>query len=67
MTTACRRDQQQGQRHPEVYGYWRVGDENTGGWSAHANNFFTGTIDDVAVNPAVLGAGRVAAHYLAGQ
>ena len=48
-------------------GYWRVGDESTGGWSAHANNFFTGTIDDVAVYPAVLGAGRVAAHYLAGQ
>ena len=53
---------------PQGYnGYWRVGDESTGGWSAHANNFFTGTIDDVAVYPAVLGAVRIATHYLAGQ
>jgi Concanavalin A-like lectin/glucanases superfamily len=53
---------------PQGYnGYWRVGDESTGGWSAHANNFFTGTIDDVAVYPATLGAARIAAHYLAGQ
>ncbi len=53
---------------PQGYnGYWRVGDESTGGWSAHANNFFTGTIDDVAVYPAALGAARIAAHYLAGQ
>jgi PAS domain S-box-containing protein len=53
---------------PQGYnGYWRVGDESTGGWSAHANNFFTGTIDNVAVYPAVLGAARIATHYLEGQ
>ena len=53
---------------PQNYdGYWRVGYESTDGWSGHGNNFFTGTIDEAAVYPTVLGPSRVAAHYLAGR
>jgi Concanavalin A-like lectin/glucanases superfamily len=48
-------------------GYWRVGDESTGGWSAHGNNFFTGTIDEAAVYPTALTAARIAAHHEAAQ
>jgi hypothetical protein len=54
--------------HPGPYnGYWRVGDESTGGWSAHGNNFFTGTIDEAAVYPTALTAARIAAHHEAAQ
>ena len=53
---------------PQTYnGYWRVGDESTGGWTAHANNYFTGTVADAAVYPTALGARRIAAHYVAGR
>jgi concanavalin A-like lectin/glucanase superfamily protein len=57
-------------------GYWRVGGDNLSGWSldplpnsqhlTEPNSFhFRGTIGDVAVYPAALSAGRVAAHYAA--
>jgi hypothetical protein len=53
---------------PQAYnGYWRVGDESLGGWTGHVNNFFTGTIDEVAVYPTVLTASQVAVHYLAAR
>jgi hypothetical protein len=53
---------------PQTYnGYWRVGDESTGGWTAHANNYFTGTIADAAVYPTALSARRIAAHFVAGR
>ena len=53
---------------PQLYnGYWRIGYESTGGWSAHVNNFFTGTIDEPAVYPSALSPVRIAAHYLAAR
>ncbi|WP_460459432.1 Ig-like domain-containing protein [Angustibacter peucedani] len=47
-------------------GYWRVGGDNLGAWPDQpSSNFFTGTIDDVAVYPSALSLARVQAHYTA--
>jgi hypothetical protein len=53
---------------PQTYnGYWRIGDQSLGGWSDHGTNFFGGSIDEVAIYPTVLSAGRIATHYLAAR
>ena len=45
-------------------GYWRIGGDNIGGWpSQPSSNYFTGTIDDVAIYPTALHRGQVRQHY----
>jgi signal peptidase I len=47
-------------------GYWRIGRDNTSGWTNSGNiAHFTGDIDEVAVYAGALSAPRVAAHYAA--
>ena len=47
-------------------GYWRVGGDNLAGMgNAPSDNYFTGTIDEVAVYPTALTASQVAAHFAA--
>ena len=56
-----------GQTSSQAYdGWWRVGGDNLGGWPDQpASNFFSGSIDEVAVYPAALSKARVQAHYAA--
>ena len=43
-------------------GFWRVGGDNLGGWTNQpSSNYFTGSIDDVAIYPTVLDRGAGAA------
>jgi len=47
-------------------GWWRVGYDTLNGWPYQpTRSFFTGSLDEVAVYPTALTAGRVAAHYSA--
>ncbi|MCW2820161.1 MAG: cell surface protein [Marmoricola sp.] len=47
-------------------GYWRVGGDNLGAWpNQPTSNFFSGTIDDVAVYPTVLNRSQMVSHYTA--
>ncbi len=47
---------------PQAYtGYWRLGSDNT--WGGASTNDFAGSLDEVAVYPAVLSASTVQAHY----
>jgi hypothetical protein len=47
-----------------INGWWRVGGDSTGGWPAEpTNSRFTGDLDEVAVYPTALSAGRISAHY----
>ena len=47
-------------------GYWRVGGDNLGAWPDRpTSDYFSGTIDEVAIYAAPLTAGQVHAHYLA--
>ena len=49
-------------RTPQDYtGYWRIGGDNT--WGGASTNDFAGSLDEVAVYPAVLSAATVQAHY----
>jgi hypothetical protein len=46
-------------------GYWRVGEDNLGGWpSQPTSSAFAGSIDDVAVYPAALTISQVQKHYV---
>ncbi|GAA1856074.1 PKD domain-containing protein [Microbacterium koreense] len=48
-------------------GYWRIGGDNLNGWpNSPSSNWFDGDIDEVAVYPTALAAGRVATHYAEG-
>lgn len=48
-------------------GYWRVGNDNLGGWpDAPSSVQFEGTIDEVAVYNSALSAERVSSHYSVG-
>jgi hypothetical protein len=47
-------------------GYWRVGGDNLRNWPTRpTSDFFAGTVDETAVYPKQLTAGRVAAHFRA--
>lgn len=47
-------------------GYWRIGGDQTTGWTGKGtSNFLAGSIDDVAVYPSVLSPVAVNAHYAA--
>ncbi|WP_241961113.1 PKD domain-containing protein [Salinibacterium hongtaonis] len=47
-------------------GVWRVGGDNTGGWSSQpSSNYFEGAIDEVAVYPTVLTRSDLVSHYVA--
>lgn len=47
-----------------INGYWKVGGDNMGTWpSRPTSNYFSGTLDDVAIYPTALSAATVAAHY----
>jgi hypothetical protein len=45
-------------------GYWRVGGDNLSGWPGPTGNYFSGSIDDVAIYPFALGASQVADHFV---
>jgi PKD repeat protein len=46
-------------------GYWRIGGDNIGGWpNQPSSNFFSGTIDDVAIYPSALDLASVQQQYL---
>jgi Concanavalin A-like lectin/glucanases superfamily len=48
-------------------GYWRVGGDNLSGWPDQpSSSSFQGTVDEVALYSAQLGAARVSAHYALG-
>lgn len=48
-------------------GRWRVGGDNLNGWPGQpSSNFFSGTIDEVAVYPTALTVTQVRSHYTAG-
>lgn len=50
------------------YGYWRIGGDALDGWpSAPSSDYFEGTIDDVALYPAVLTPETLAVHYQLGS
>ena len=45
-------------------GYWRIGGDNLGGWpDASSSNYFSGSIDDVAVYPTALSVAQVRTHF----
>ncbi|GGC16506.1 PKD domain-containing protein [Cellulomonas carbonis] len=45
-------------------GYWRIGGDNLGGWpSRPSNDFFVGSIDEVAVYPTALAYADVVDHF----
>lgn len=47
-------------------GYWRIGGDTLSGWAnAPASGYLNGSIDEVAIYPAVLSRGQVDAHYVA--
>ena len=47
-------------------GYWRVGGDNLGAWPDRPNtDYYSGTIDEVAIYAAPLTANQIHAHYLA--
>jgi hypothetical protein len=47
-------------------GYWRIGGDSLDSWpNQPTSRFFSGSIDEVAVYPAVLSAAAVTAHYAA--
>ncbi len=47
-------------------GYWRLGGDNLGGWSGSSSNeYFVGSIDEVAVFPTALSRQTVQAEYVA--
>ena len=50
----------------DIYGYWRVGGDNLGGWpNQPTNSSFSGDIDDVSIYPAALTAAQVTAQWAA--
>ena len=49
----------------DIYGYWRVGGDNLGGWpNQPTNSSFTGDIDDVSIYPTALTAAQVTAQWV---
>jgi PKD repeat protein len=49
-------------------GFWRVGGDNLSGWANRpSNDYFNGTIDEVAVYPRALTAAEVAQNYAVGS
>ncbi len=48
-------------------GYWRIANDNLGGWSGGSSSQFEGSLDEVAIYGEALPADRVAAHYTAGK
>src|SRR5664279_51281 len=50
----------------DIYGYWRVGGDNLGGWpNQPTNSSFTGDIDEVSIYPTALTAAQVTAQWAA--
>jgi PKD repeat protein len=48
------------------WGWWRIGGDNLSSWpSRPTNNYFTGSLDEVAIYHRGLDAGEVQAHYAA--
>lgn len=45
-------------------GFWRIGGDNLGGWTNVGDQYFNGSIDEVAVYPTQLTAKSVRQHYL---
>ena len=47
-------------------GYWRAGGEQMTGWAGNPDQYFDGTLDELAVYPTGLSQARVTAHRTAG-
>jgi PKD repeat protein len=48
----------------DIYGFWRVGYDNVGGWPGQPGSYaFAGDIDEVSVYPTALSAAQVAAQW----
>ena len=47
-------------------GYWRAGGEQMTGWAGNPDQYFDGTLDELAVYPTELSQARVTAHRTAG-
>jgi PKD repeat protein len=61
---ASRTDTTDGQSYS---GYWRIANDNLGGWSGGSSTQFEGSLDEVAIYGEALPADRVSAHYTAGK
>ncbi|SBS71213.1 PKD domain-containing protein [uncultured Microbacterium sp.] len=61
---ATRSDTTNGQGYS---GYWRIANDNLGGWSGGSSTQFEGSLDEVAIYGEALPAERVSAHYTAGK
>ena len=51
---------------PMPTGYWRAGAEQMTGWAGNPDQYFDGTLDELAVYPTELSQARVTAHRNAG-
>ena len=51
---------------PMPSGYWRAGAEQMTGWAGNPDQYFDGTLDELAVYPTELSQARVTAHRTAG-
>jgi len=50
-----------------VWGYWRIGGDNTNSWpSKPTSNFFKGSLDEMALYHRELSAAEISAHFTAG-